>query len=678
MQHKEEEASHEMREHHKEVKPRAENDAAFDLDDSAAREGVQNDPHVLSVHERLVLVRQQAEAAGEDGVEKTPRGISQPGNDSMSGGVESVVGSAFWRNHSMISVGSAQEYPEEVLRVARQMAGLDERNFLILADLAQRRAWRTAYSLIQYRGSSWYLPLIRPAEPEEERWEVSFSREHGLVITLAGTRVEINVVGYLVRAVLVVLVWFLLWSVLPEKLLEPDGYVFDPLVTVLVAAIVGGLLSRLLQIPPLIGILLIAAVWNTIPPTGGLTNGIHKEVRKIASKIGLTTIVLRAGLSMKPKDMQGRTISIVGLALLPAAIEMVVHAFVAKAVFPYTSLTWAFLQGAITTGVSPSVLVPGVLTLRLEGYSTKGGPSTILLPASPLEMASAIWAINFIVGLLFTSDISLGLNIALGPIQIIVGAIIGVLLGGVHFGFVWLFKSEAQKLPHGRFAREHVERVAILNLVTLLVVGGCLVFYGLKVNLGGGAAIATATFGFTAGLLMRRQEKSQFWQDQLVLVLSHISDFWDIVVVPIFFAMVGSAIDLSALFNKHFFPRALACMFAGYAVRFLFTVLVTLKEEDFSWGERLITAAGWLAKASVQAALGRLALDKAKDRVANLEELALTSNSTAYDHALHEAHDEKDQAQIIANIASLTILITAPLASILFVKLGPKVLRKDA
>jgi len=506
---------------------------------------------------------------------------------------------------------------------------------------------------------------------------VSFSREHGLVITLAGTRVEINVVGYLVRAVLVVLIWFLLWSVLPQKLLEPDGYVFDPLVTVLVSAIVGGLLSRLLQIPPLIGILLVGAVWNTIPPTGGLTNGIHKEVRKIASKIGLTTIVLRAGLSIKPKDMQGRVLSIVGLATLPAALEMVVHSFVAKAVFPYTSLTWAFLQGAISTGVSPSVLVPGVLTLRLEGYSTKGGPSTILLPGSPLEMAAAIWAINFIVGLLFASDMSLGLNIALGPIQIIVGGIIGVILGGVHFGFVWLFKSEAQKLPHGRFAREHVERVAILNLFALLVLGGCLVFFSLKVGLGGGGAIATAALGFTAGLLMRRQDKSQFWEDQLVLVLAHISDFWDIVVVPIFFSMVGSAIDLGALFNKHFFPRALACMFAGYGVRFLCTVLVTLNE-DFSWGERLITAAGWLAKASVQAALGRLALDKAKDKVANLEGLALTSNSTAFDHALHEAHDEKDQAQIIANIASLTILITAPLASILFVKIGPKVLRKDA
>jgi hypothetical protein len=562
---------------------------------------------------------------------------------------------------------SGRHYPRDVLKIARQMRGLNEEEFLMLADLTQKRAWRNVYSLLEYRGTSWYLPTLRPVEAGEPTCGISYERTAGVIVSAAGWRMELPVVGYVARIVLLAALWVFLWSIMPSHLVELNGFVFDPVLAVLFAAIVGGIVSRLLRIPPLVCVLWMGIFWNNVPSVGYFTSGINPYVFKAATTLGLDVILIRAGLYIKPEELKPILLLFAGFALLPAIAELVSHSFMASALFDYPDYTWAFTQGAMAAAVSPAVVVPAVLTLKVDGFCVTRGPGMLMMPAAPAEMVVAIWNINFMSQLAIdTGEIPLWLNILGGPLQIIGGILLGAMLGALHFLGLKMFLAEAQKLPHRNYTVEHMNRVAWLNSSMLVIVGAATLALTKKLHVAGGGAVAVTVMAMVTGALHRRRGDTVYFAEQFKQLCIMTADLWDVFMMPVLFGLVGASINLSEVFTADFFPPMLACLAVGLTCRMIVAALVTIRE-DYDLGERVVMAVGWCGKASVQAALGRVVLDRANDY---FDDIASSSGEQA-------AVDAVRFGKRIANAAVVCIIISAPLASFVLVRLGPRFFRHE-
>ena len=101
----------------------------------------------------------------------------------------------------------------------------------------------------------------------------------------------------------------------------------------------------------------------------------------------------------------------------------------------------------------------------------------------------------------------------------------------------------------------------------------------------------------------------------------------------------------------------LSILAAGLLVRVIVTYW-SVATDQFSSKERWFVALAWIPKATVQAAIGGLALDLARDQAAgSAAELAGTQ---------------------VLTVAVLAILITAPAGAITIARTGPKWLERQA
>lgn len=89
-----------------------------------------------------------------------------------------------------------------------------------------------------------------------------------------------------------------------------------------------------------------------------------------------------------------------------------------------------------------------------------------------------------------------------------------------------------------------------------------------------------------------------------------------------------------------------AVLCAGLAIRIVITYIGT-SHNDLTWKEKLFVAIAWLPKATVQAAIGSIALDTARLRGSDPNDIY--------------------RGNVILTIAVLGILITAPLGAALIV-----------
>uniref|UniRef100_A0A7S1R1G9 Cation/H+ exchanger domain-containing protein n=1 Tax=Neobodo designis TaxID=312471 RepID=A0A7S1R1G9_NEODS len=560
-------------------------------------------------------------------------------------------------------------YPPEVLTIARQMRGLDQAQFLMLAELTQQRAWTNVYSMVGYRGTAWYLPNLRPLEENEPQCGVGFNRSSGIWMATCGWRLEVNVVGYLVRIALLVALWLALWANFPDHHMELGGLYFDPIVAVLFATIVGGILARLFRVPPLICVLWMAIMWHNIPTVGYFTKGIDKSVRSWCLSFGLNVILIRAGLYIKAEELKPMALLFLAFTFLPAIMELIAHSFMAKSMFDYPDYNWAFTHGAVAAVVSPAVVVPALLSLKLDGFGLSRGPGMLMMPAAPAEMVAGVWNINFMNQLtLDTGDRPLWLNILLGPLQIIGGAILGAILGVLHYLALKALISEATKLPTKTYTTEHMKGVAQVSTAAIVVVGVAVIAYTKELNLSGGGAVAVTMMGaVTSALIRKRGYESPYYAEQFKLLCMNAADLWDTITMPVLFTMVGTVINLGEIFTADFFPKMLACIAVGLAARVV-TVLAVTARQDYDVGERAVMAVGWCGKATVQAAVGRAALERARkifDTMVANDGLAIAERNLAL-------------ATQINNAAVLMILVCAPIAALTLARIGPKVMRKEA
>ncbi|KAI4486244.1 hypothetical protein M0802_012438 [Mischocyttarus mexicanus] len=121
---------------------------------------------------------------------------------------------------------------------------------------------------------------------------------------------------------------------------------------------------------------------------------------------------------------------------------------------------------------------------------------------------------------------------------------------------------------------------------------------------------------------------------------------------PILFGITGAQIRIDELKGKTVY-LGVGCLLAGIIIRIIVTVIVGIRCK-LNTKEKVFIALSWMAKATVQAALGPVTLDEVNQ----------------------DDTEQVEYANIVLTICVLSILLTAPAGAIIISLSGPKLLTK--
>lgn len=417
------------------------------------------------------------------------------------------------------------------------------------------------------------------------------------------------------------------WALLGPSVL-PGGDYFALLVLGLIAFLAGRL-TRLIKLPMLVGMMIVGFVLRNAPYIN-VANAIPEHWAGNIRNCALCLILLRAGLEVDSDVLKRRSIACSELIFIPFIVECVSAAVAAHFLFNMAWI-WSFLLGFMLSAVSPAVVLPVMIKLQKKGIGSGNGIPTMVIAVAGIDDVLAVTGFEVVLGLIFATG-SLAWNIAQGPVQIIIGIIYGILLGVI----TWYLPNPDEKSR------------SVLRFLLLCFGGLFVLFVSHAFDWGAAGALGCICFPFVAALRWKRDPN---WDPEHNPVGRALSFVWRII-EPFLFGLVGSEIrmeyldpstvglGLATLFIA-LALRTVACLLAAYAAGF------TLKEQIF------VTVAG-LPKATVQAAIGPVALDHVK-------KLAMGPEYEQYGIE-------------ILTVAVLSILITAPLGATAISLLAPRLL----
>lgn len=390
------------------------------------------------------------------------------------------------------------------------------------------------------------------------------------------------------------------------------------------AAGLGGFAARALHMPPLLGMLLAGVAVRNAP--GELLQGLPDSWSVALRLVALTVILLRAGLGLDLDALFGLRGSLVRLAFLPNLTEAFTVAMMARLVLGLP-LLWGLLLGFVVSAVSPAVVVPSLLDLQHRRYGVAKGIPTMILAAATFDDVLSITGFGVGLSLVFADEGQSGAveSVVRAPIELALGLGVGVVAGFTY--------AAAVKAP------------AWFRFGLLTASGLTAVLGGWAIGFAGGGSLAAMTMG-AVGARGRKQS--------VTAVAVALGRVWG-VAQPVLFGLIGAAVVLSAV-ESSYVLGGLVILLTGLAVRLAVTYL-SASTSHFTARERLFIALAWIPKATVQAAIGALALDLARQT------------------------ESGPQAEIygtqIVTIAVLAIIVTAPIGALAIAWSGPRWLQRQ-
>lgn len=388
----------------------------------------------------------------------------------------------------------------------------------------------------------------------------------------------------------------------------------NSLALIILLGLISAMILEKIKLPNIIGMLIVGIMLGP-----SMFNMIDESLLSISGdikEIALIIILLKAGLSLDLTDLKKVGRPAVLLCFLPATFEILGFIIFGPKLLGLTLLESAIL-GAVMGAVSPAVIVPRMTYLLENGFGKKGLPQMVIAGSS----ADDVYVIVIFTALLALakgSKISIMsfLNI---PISIILGILMGVLVGSI---MVYLFKN---------YKLRNTYKVIILLSI-------CFLFVSIEKSLEGKLAIS----GFLAIMAMGVTIFNKYPSLSKIFQVK-FSKMWLISEI-ILFVLVGASVNISYAFKAGL--GTIIIIFIALLFRMLGTYLCLLKT-NFNNKERLFTCITQIPKATVQAAIGGVPL-----------EMGLLCGNT------------------VLTVAVLSIIITAPLGSILIDKTQYKLLKK--
>ena len=369
------------------------------------------------------------------------------------------------------------------------------------------------------------------------------------------------------------------------------------------ASIIGMLIAGILISPNQLGLV-----------SDNIVN-LSSDLRQIA----LVTILSRAGLSLNFDKLKKVGRPAILLSFVPASIEMLGIIIFGKMIFKIDTID-AGILAAVLAAVSPAIVVPRMIKLMNEGYGKdKHIPEMILAGASVDDVFVIVFFSSFLA-LKTGGDLSF-MNFLNIPISIITGIILGLIIGKI-LGKILV-----------RFEIGPIYKAMIFISLGFLT----LRFQEIIAN---HIAISALISIMTAGMAINMEDE-RLTSD----LLGSFGRLWKVFEVFLF-VLVGISVDMAYVKEAGFLAGLLILI--GLIFRMI-GVNISLIGTNLNKDERLFTSFAYLPKATVQAAIGPVAL-----------QMGLASGN------------------LILSVSVIAILFTAPLGAILTDKTYKKLLKKGA
>jgi NhaP-type Na+/H+ or K+/H+ antiporter len=353
------------------------------------------------------------------------------------------------------------------------------------------------------------------------------------------------------------------------------------------------------------------------------------SISRVLRTVCLTVILLMAGLELDPVALLKLSAMVIRATFIPCFVEAGSVAVLSHFVlgFPWTV---GFMLGFVLAAVSPAVIIPCLMNLSQRGYGVAKGIPTLVIAACSADDVVAISGFGIFLGFTFNKDAPLLDLVFHGPIEIAIG---------ISFGITWGLL--VQWIPN----KGHDNLVFFRWLILF---GGGLValFCAHIIHYDGAGGLAAITMAFVAGMKWRKEEG---W-DSHNPVMEIFQKMW-LVLEPVIFALIGTEIQIHKI-DPETLGWGILVLVLSLGIR-MFSTFLAVMGGNLNAKERIFMSFAWVPKATVQAALGPLALDMAKKM-----------GDTEFYHTGNQ----------ILTMAVLSILITAPLGSVAIMALGPRLL----
>ncbi|NXS00073.1 SL9B2 protein, partial [Oxylabes madagascariensis] len=426
----------------------------------------------------------------------------------------------------------------------------------------------------------------------------------------------------------VVLVWAVVWSITGSESL-PGGNLFGILFLYFFAVIGGKIfgfikIQTLPPLPALLGMLLAGFLIRNTPFISDFVQ-INLRWSVALRNIALSIILTRAGLGLDPKALKKLKAVCLRLAFGPCLSETGTAAALAY-LFLHLPWQWGFILGFVLGAVSPAVVVPSMLILQAGGYGVEKGVPTLLMAAG--RTRTEVWSVYGLLNMFSFCEIGSTLyNVLRGVLEVAVGIAAGGILGM----FIRYFPS------HDQASLAWKRSYFVLGLSMFAVFGS--VYFGFP----GSGGLCTLVLAFVAGV---------GWSDEKREIEKIVAVAWNIF-QPFLFGLIGAEVSVTSL-RPETVGLCVAILGIALVVRIIATFLM-VSFAGFNFKEKVFVSLAWIPKATVQAAIGSLALDTARR---------------------HQDEQLEKYGMDVLTVAFLAILITAPIGALVIGLAGPRLLQK--
>ncbi|XP_052079843.1 sodium/hydrogen exchanger 9B2-like [Mytilus californianus] len=469
------------------------------------------------------------------------------------------------------------------------------------------------------------IPCLTSHNPLPENPSRGQRFKHAFMLPLHG-----NVATYLQFTVVCVQLWIIIYSLTHGQAL-PGGNLFSLLILFIGCAI-GGYFISLIRLPPLLGMLIVGVLLRNIPGVNTIGESIDSKWSGALRKIALTVILTRAGLGLDIVKLRKLSWAVIRLAFLPCTCEIITVGIASHFILGFPWI-WSLMLGCILGALSPAVTVPSLVNLQDRQYGVAKGIPTMLLAAGGLDNVLCVTGFSVFMGIIF-SEGDLAVTIVKGPLGVFVGIVYGFVAGV----FLWYIPS-----------KDSANKVFYRSLL-LFGFGMIAIFGSSEIGLSGAGPLGCLTTATVAGYKWRLRRKPGE-QDEVSGVMALV---W-LIAQHFLFGLIGAAVDIGKI-QSSTAGLGILTLAIGLVVRSGVDFTVTLRT-GFNIKERIFITLTWLSKATVQAAIGGLALDKVREMSNPDQEIV-------------------KYATDILTLSVLAIIICAPIGATLMAVLGPKFLQK--
>jgi NhaP-type Na+/H+ or K+/H+ antiporter len=372
----------------------------------------------------------------------------------------------------------------------------------------------------------------------------------------------------------------------------------------LLLALLAGKVARLLGMPALVGMLFLGILFGRYSPELwmhplGLSSlqslAVSPDLLAMSSDfrtLALVVILLRAGLGIRRREIVQVGRPAILMSFLPALFEASVLTLL---IHHFLSWTWleSLLLSCVLAAVSPAVIVPRMLNLLKEGLGKVEAVPLVILASASLDDLLAIICFGLV------------LNELMGQGQMVLFG--HVWLDGVVFSCVGLALGAALGWGSSRliiYFRRHLKKTKLMKGLamgdlewSLLILCISLLIYSVK-------SIFLLPICSLLGIMLLGFMLLESDPPFAKILSHHLHHFWTGAECMLFF-MIGAEVDPRWLLELG--GLGILILSLGLIAR-SFGVWISLSCSSFSWQEKLYCILSFIPKATVQAAIGGVAL----------------------------------------------------------------------